>query len=182
MANKTIRVRLKKVNDPLHPENDDILHPETEWSLVKDRPSINEFRGYMDVTPKRRLQIEVSDDIYVKTFDTGNEMVQLSRYPIYWQAIRQKPTGTYLASAEPFPVVKSYPKGYVAPGIYFYQTQTGVNVIALVMGNSNGVWGFYFNGGGTVVPFETTDLLDSNKRFTPLAVYHYTFVYNSFGS
>lgn len=180
MANKTIRVRLKKVNDPLHPENDDILHPETEWSLVKDRPSINESAGDMHVTPKRRLQIEVGDDIYVKTLDTGGEMVQLSWYPVFWEAIRQKPTGTYLTSAEHFPVVKSYPKGYVAPGIYFYQTQTGVNVIALVMGNSNGVWGFYFNGNGTVVPFETTDLLDSNKRFTALAVYQYTFNHESF--
>lgn len=175
MANKTIRVRLKKVNDPSHPENDDILHPETEWSLVEGRPSINEFRGAMDISPKDQISIEIGGDILLKTSDTENKTVSLAWYPIRWDAINGKPRGNYLISVGSSAIIHSPKTDYVDPGVYFYKRTDGYNLIAFVLSNSTGVWGFYLNEMGRIVKLGDEDLKSANGKLTALAVGKYTF-------
>ena len=79
----TVKVRLKDASG-------NVLHPETDWSMVKNRPSITvdsngETWGAYGSTIYLR-----ANQIYVNDKNTPNDYL-LDYYPIRWSAISGKP-------------------------------------------------------------------------------------------
>lgn len=74
------------------------LHPETEWSAVQNRPSINNESNNTVISPSgtirmtgKEMAISVSGDVTISTSDTENKYVSLSNYPINWSALNDRP-------------------------------------------------------------------------------------------
>jgi len=79
-----IKVRLKDGDG-------NILHPETDWSVVLNKPSINESFGVMSITPDRGISINAEEGISISTNDTGNNNIDLADFPINWSALSHNP-------------------------------------------------------------------------------------------
>lgn len=82
----------------LQDKDGNTLHPETEWSAVQDRPSINNEDNNTVINPSGMIRmtgaemaISVSGDITISTSDTKKTSVSLSDYPINWAALHNRP-------------------------------------------------------------------------------------------
>lgn len=111
MAN--VKVRLKDASN-------NVLHPETDWSVVLNKPSITvdqtshlretwHFGGYIDIDAVWGLTLKSSGDgneIQVADKNTNNATTSLTNYPIKWSAISNKPN--YIPTDERDIVFGSY--------------------------------------------------------------------------
>ena len=69
-----------------------VLHPETDWSVVRNKPSIEVIRN-ADVWKTNTIQIGAKTSIYLSdNIQIGPSRRALSHYPIEWEAIANKPT------------------------------------------------------------------------------------------
>lgn len=85
----TVKVRLKDASG-------NVLHPETDWSMVKNRPSFNVDSNRETWGKFGGSNISLmGNDIFVKDY-TRDYAVTLADYPIKWSAISGKPD--YLVS------------------------------------------------------------------------------------
>ena len=180
MAN--VKVRLKDASN-------NVLHPETDWSVVLNRPSITvdqtshfrekwDFSGYIDINSGYGLTLKsVGNEIQVADKNTSSASQPLKNYPINWSAISGKPSGTYVGSVARSRAVSTgnwYPGGRAIPGIYFYTGETGCNLIAFVCNDSEDIWGWYYDIYGQKKNLPQS-VLDTGANLIDLAVYNYTF-------
>ena len=184
MAN--VKVRLKDASN-------NVLHPETDWSVVQNKPSITvdqtshvretwDFSGYIDIKSGYGLTLKaVGNEIQVADKNTSNAIKSLKDYPINWSAIGGKPSGTYVASVATSNAVSGgylTPSG-VKPGIYFYKGVVGNNLIAFVCNDSEALWGWYYDINGQKKDLPET-ALQYGTNLVELAVYKYTFFTKNF--
>lgn len=101
MAN--VKVRLKDASN-------NVLHPETDWSVVLNKPSITvdqtshvretwKFGGYIDIDGIWGLTLKSSGDgneIKVADKNTNNATKSLTDYPINWTALNDRPFDEFL--------------------------------------------------------------------------------------
>lgn len=151
MAN--VKVRLKDASN-------NVLHPETDWSVVLNRPSITinqtshketwGFDGYIDIECGQGLTLNAAGtEIQVADKNTSNATKSLTDYPIKWSAISNKPN--YIPTDERDIVFGSYStiagnidgtgySGGVYPAIRIidYSSNPG--------GDTYGYTCYYFNG------------------------------------
>ena len=180
MAN--VKVRLKDASN-------NILHPETDWSVVQNKPSITvdqtshtretwSFGGYIDIESGYGLTLKaVGNEIRITDNNTGNVNKSLKNYPINWSAINEKPSGSYVNSVTVSDAVTEgnlRPGGKVSPGIYFYTGVAGNNLIAFVCNDSEDCWGWYYDINGTKKDLPNQTLI-TGANLVKLAVYNYTF-------
>lgn len=182
MAN--VKVRLKDASN-------NVLHPETDWSVVLNRPSITvdqtshlretwNFGGYIDIDGVWGLTLKTTGDgneIKVADKNTNNATKSLTNYPINWSAINGKPSGTYVRSVTTSTAASAgnmIPGGAVDPGIYFYTGVSGSNLIAFVSNDSEDIWGWYYdiNGRQQNLP---ENVLRNGTNLVKLAVNNYIF-------
>lgn len=94
MAN--VKVRLKDASN-------NVLHPETDWSVVLNRPSITIdqrshsetwfFDGYINIECGQGLTLNAAGtEIQVADKNTSTATKSLKDYPINWSAIKGKPS------------------------------------------------------------------------------------------
>ena len=179
MAN--VKVRLKDASN-------NVLHPETDWSVVLNRPSITvdqqshvretwDFGGYIDIKSGYGLTLKaVGNEIQVADKNTSDATKSLKNYPINWSAINGKPSGKYVGSVT---TVNAVSAGYpvptgVKPGIYFYTGVAGNNLIAFVCNDSEAVWGWYYDINGQKKDLPES-ALQNGKNLVELAVHKHAF-------
>lgn len=182
MAN--VKVRLKDASN-------NVLHPETDWSVVQNKPSITvdqtshlretwHFGGYIDIDGVWGLTLKSTGDgneIKVADKNTNNATKSLKNYPINWSAISGKPSGTYVGSVTLSNAVSAgnwYPGNQTLPGIYFYTGVSGCNLIAFVCNDSEDTWGWYYDIQGYKQTLPDS-ALQHGTDLIALAVYKYTF-------
>ena len=180
MAN--VKVRLKDASN-------NILHPETDWSVVQNKPSITvdqvshvvetwSFGGYINIESGYGLTLKTSgNEIKIADNNTGNTNKPLKDYPIKWSAINGKPSGSYVNSVTAVNAVSGgnwYPGNRALPGIYFYTGVSGNNLIAFVCNDSEDVWGWYYDLNGNKVTLPESSL-QNGTNLVELAVYKYIF-------
>lgn len=178
MAN--VKVRLKDASN-------NVLHPETDWSVVRNKPSIakdvsNNEAWYagadLMINATQTLKLtSATFPVAIKDPRTKNTYMNLESYPIKWSAINGKPSGSYVGSVTVSNAVSKgnlRPGGKVSPGIYFYTGVAGNNLIAFVCNDSEDVWGWYYdiNGQKKDLP---NNILITGANLVNLAVYNYTF-------
>ena len=179
MAN--VKVRLKDASG-------NVLHPETEWSVVQNKPSITvnktehaeiwSFDGHIMIECGQNLALKAPGSaITVADKNTSNATKSLKDYPINWSAINGKPSGTYVGSVTHSDAVSEgnwYPGNRARPGIYFYTGVSGCNLIAFICNDNEDTWGWYYNiqGDKKTLP---EDVLQNGTNLIALAVYKYTF-------
>lgn len=155
MAN--VKVRLKDASN-------NVLHPETDWSVVQNKPSITMFpkeeRWYsidkqitlsgLDVDLRSTtLKLHGANKLQVSDQYTGRNYVDLANYPIKWSAISNKPSyvptnikdiifGRYSTVAET-------PDGTGYAGMVYPAIRT-INYSSNPSGDNYGYTCFYFNG------------------------------------
>lgn len=184
MAN--VKVRLKDASN-------NVLHPETEWSVVQNKPSITVdqrshaetwfFDGHIEITAGQDLTLQApGSEIKVADKNTSSATKSLTDYPIKWSAIKGKPSGTYVSSMTLSNAVSGgnwYPSNRALPGIYFYTGVSGCNLIAFVCNDSETTWGWYYdlNGQKKDLP---ENVLQRGTDLVALAVYKYTSSSKSF--
>lgn len=184
MAN--VKVRLKDASN-------NVLHPETDWSVVLNKPSITidqrshketwGFDGYIDIICGQGLTLNATGtEIQVADKNTSGATKSLKNYPINWSAINGKPSGAYVSSMTLSSAVSggnSYPSNRALPGIYFYTGISGCNLIAFVCNDSETTWGWYYdlNGQKKDLP---ENVLQRGTDLVALAVYKYTSSSKSF--
>ena len=90
----TIKVELKDKNEKY------ILHPETEWSAIVDKPSICDDRDDTFIGTTRtdaihinatNLKIDLPYDLNISTSETGGKSVSLADYPVNWNKLNNRP-------------------------------------------------------------------------------------------
>ena len=180
MAN--VKVRLKDASN-------NVLHPETDWSVVLNRPSITvnqtshvretwDFSGYIDIKSGYGLTLKaVGNEIQVADKNTSDAIKSLTNYPINWSAIKGKPSGTYVGSVTVSDAVSEgnwYPGNRACPGIYLYTGVSGSNLIAFVCNDNEDTWGWYYDIQGQQITLPE-HVLQSGTNLIALAVYKYTF-------
>lgn len=183
MAN--VKVRLKDASN-------NVLHPETDWSVVQNKPSITvdrtqhaetwSFDGHIEMEAGQDLTLKApGSEIKVVDKHTSNAIKSLKDYPINWSAIGGKPSGTYVASVATSNAVSGgYPTpSGVKPGIYFYKGVVGNNLIAFVCNDSEALWGWYYDINGQKKDLPET-ALQYGTNLVELAVYKYTFFTKNF--
>lgn len=179
MAN--VKVRLKDASN-------NVLHPETDWSVVQNKPSITidqrsnaetwSFDGHIKIECGQNLTFKaVGSDITVADKNTNNVTQLLKNYPINWSAINGKPSGTYVRSVTSGTAASAgnvVPAGGVTPGIYFYTGVPGSNLFAFVWNDSESIWGWYYdiNGQKQNLP---DNVLQHGTNLVKLAVDTYVF-------
>ena len=99
MAN--VKVRLKDASN-------NVLHPETDWSVVQNKPSITvdqtshvretwDFGGYINIESGYGLTLKaVGNEIQVADKNTNNATKSLKNYPINWTALNDRPFDEFL--------------------------------------------------------------------------------------
>lgn len=182
MAN--VKVRLKDASN-------NVLHPETDWSVVQNKPSITvdqtshlretwNFGGYIDIDAVWGLTLKSSGDgneIKVADKNTNNATKSLTDYPIKWSAITGKPSGKYVGSVTTGTAASAgnmVPGGGVTPGIYFYTGVPGSNLIAFVCNDSEALWGWYYDINGQKQNLSDS-VIQSGANLVKLAVDNYIF-------
>lgn len=179
MAN--VKVRLKDASN-------NVLHPETDWSVVLNKPSITinqrkhaeawYFDGHIEITAGQNLALKApGSEIQVADKYTSGATKSLKDYPINWSAINGKPSGTYVGSVTVSDAASAgnlVPSGGVKPGIYFYKGVVGNNLIAFVCNDSEALWGWYYDINGQKKDLPET-ALQYGTNLVELAVYKYTF-------
>ena len=179
MAN--VKVRLKDASN-------NVLHPETDWSVVQNKPSITidqrshaeswYFDGYINIKSGQGLTLNgAGTEIQVADKNTSNATKSLKNYPINWSAINGKPSGTYVGSVTVSNAVSGgnlYPGNRALPGIYFYTGEAGCNLIACVCSDAEDVWGWYYDIYGQKKNLPS-NVLETGANLVNLAVYDYTF-------
>lgn len=179
MAN--VKVRLKDASN-------NVLHPETDWSVVQNKPSITvnktehseiwSFDGHIKIECGQNLTLKApGSDITVADNNTRGVTQLLQNYPINWSAIKGKPSGAYVGSVTTSDAVSEgnwYPGNRALPGIYFYTGVSGCNLIAFICNDNEDTWGWYYDiqGNKTTLP---EYVLQSGTNLIALAVYKYTF-------
>ena len=110
MAN--VKVRLKDASE-------NVLHPETDWSVVLNKPSITvdqtshvretwKFGGYIDIESGYGLTLKaVGNEIQVADKNTSNATKSLTNYPINWTALNDRPFDEFLNLKNGSSVAKS---------------------------------------------------------------------------
>ena len=179
MAN--VKVRLKDASN-------NVLHPETDWPVVQNKPSITVdqtnhaetwyFDGHIEMECGQDLTLKApGSEIKVADRYTSGATKLLKNYPINWSAINGKPSGSYVGSVTTSNAVSGgypVPSNGVKPGIYFYKGVVGNNLIAFVCNDSEALWGWYYDING-----QKKDLpeiaLQQGINLVELAVYNYTF-------
>lgn len=178
---------MAKVNVRLKDASNNILHPETDWSAVQNKPSINKDTSNNEawhagaaliLNGAQILQLSSGTfPVAIKDPRTKNAYMNLESYPIKWSAISGKPSGSYVNSVTVLNAASAgnpVPGGGVLPGIYFYTGVAGCNLIAFVYNDSEEVWGWYYDANG-----QKKDLPNNALRYgtnlVELAVYKYTF-------
>lgn len=179
MAN--VKVRLKDASN-------NVLHPETDWSVVLNKPSITinqrahaeawYFDGHIEITAGQNLALKApGSEIQVADKYTSGATKSLKDYPINWSAINGKPSGTYVSSVTTSKAVSGgnwYPGNRTHPGIYFYTGIPGSNLIAFVCNDTEDTWGWFYDIDGTKKVLPEPEL-QSGTHMIALAVYQYTF-------
>ena len=179
MAN--VKVRLKDASN-------NVLHPETEWSVVQNKPSITVdqrnhaetwyFDGHIEIECGQDLTLKApGSEIKVADRYTSGATKLLKDYPINWSAINGKPSGTYVGSVTVSNAVSEgnwYPGNRALPGIYFYTGEAECNLIAFVCSDSEDVWGWYYDIYGQKKNLPN-NVLETVANLVKLAVYNYTF-------
>ena len=157
----TIKVRLKDASG-------NVLHPETDWSVVQNKPSIevdghvqtwnNPSDGSADQTVKIKTFSFIADafsidlsafGISVSDYVTNNTKVPLADYPINYEKLANKPTY--------FPTSWSKISGKPTSncGLYFYtNTNTSPVTYTLLidsMNDSGTHYTYYFSSGNWAI-------------------------------
>ena len=75
-----------------------ILHPETDWSVIQDRPSIHNEGKNVYIDPYETIHMEAQDmhvdltgDAVISTSETGGTSVSLADYPVNWNKLNNRP-------------------------------------------------------------------------------------------
>lgn len=179
MAN--VKVRLKDASN-------NVLHPETDWSVVQNKPSITidqrnhaetwYFDGHIEMECGQDLTLKATgSEIKVADRYTSGATKLLKNYPINWSAINGKPSGTYVRSVTTGNAASAgnmVPGGGITPGIYFYTGVPGSNLIAFVCNDSEDLWGWYYDINGKTQNL-SDNVLRNGTNLVKLAVDNYIF-------